>query len=535
MSTNEEHLADKAALRRERAKSQENEQETLATADRGRRERSLEDLRDAELRDGVRTDPRGDARRVGEKTADSVDREVPGSAGGLSGRRTMDPGTPTDPGKLTDTSLAIGAELPEGVGDRSLDGLLGDLPDLRQAGSSLPLGKDGALIASGTVGSVGSVGGNQAPVRQLDRSFGRDPDGNPVVVTTYGAGIDMGDLRSGSQGPDVTGTATVTTHRDGTTTTLVQETLKMGDGSSVMAQDDGTTRTETWINPDGTVQHTSSTTRSTDSEGRVTTQTVQRDADGAITSTTTRVVDPLGVITTTDVDADGNVTTTVTDEDGNELSGPSEAGDYPTDTSGSGSTDDDSDNGSDDGTDDGGEDDTDAGSDDLPADDSGTAVAWVTDGGDGPLGIGGIDPTRLDLVTITTGGTVLDDRTTNTGNPDLQPEGPSFDLDDLLVSGDDEPRGDDLNGGSGELDPQRLDPFTVTIGGTVLDDRTTNTGNPDLRPEGPQFDPSLIPPDLGNDTVGINDPDYGDRGVGELGIIDPDYGDRGIDGFGPQP
>jgi hypothetical protein len=283
----------------------------------------------------------------------------------------------------------------------------------------------------------------------------------------------------------------------------------------VSARDDGTTRTETWFNPDGTVSRSNSTVVERSDRGTTTT-TTWRDGDGAVAGSRTVTVDPLGSITTREVDRHGNESVTVTDADGKPLAQPSAPGDYPSsgsDTnSDTGTTDDDSDNGSDDGSDDN---DDDTG---TPVDDgnSGEAVARIDE--ESSAHSATFDPSRADIITTTTGGTVVDERNTNTGNPKHQQDKPTDLPPDDGTDPADSPRGDDPAGNTGfgtAPDPSRVDIITTTTGGTVVDERITNTGNPDHQPEDPTLDPSTLPPD---DGTGTGRPD----GSGHYTGITPD-------------
>jgi hypothetical protein len=140
-----------------------------------------------------------------------------------------------------------------------------------------------------------------------------------------------------------------------------------------------------------------------------------------------------------------------------------------------------------------------------PADDFGPekgdedVTERVDDESGAHLEIGHPNTSELDMFDLS-GGTVVDVRNTNTGNPDHRPEGPSLDPSTLPPDdGTGEPRTDDESGAHLEIghpDTSELDMFDLS-GGTVVDVRNTNTGNPDHRPEGPSLDPSTLPPDDG--------------------------------------
>jgi hypothetical protein len=166
--------------------------------------------------------------------------------------------------------------------------------------------------------------------------------------------------------------------------------------------------------------------------------------------------------------------------------------------------------------------------------------------------IGHPDTSELDLFAVS-GGTVFDVRTTNTGNPGHRPEGPSFDPSTLppddgtrvgRATGDEDEMDDldiqrrtvdDDQGGHLEIghpDTSELDLFEVG-GGTVFDVRSTNTGNPGHRPEGPSFDPSTLPTDdgtrVGRDT---GDEDEMDDLDIQRRTVDDDQGTPGAAGGG---
>ena len=109
-------------------------------------------------------------------------------------------------------------------------------------------------------------------------------------------------------------------------------------------------------------------------------------------------------------------------------------------------------------------------------------------GGDLTIGGGLLDHPNSD-------GNPFDDPVTNFGNPKHRPEGPdTSDPEDAIR--DRNPVPDDPRGGDGhEHVPTRgYDPSTLTAGGAIVDERNTNTGNPDHQPERPETDKKSPPP-----------------------------------------
>jgi hypothetical protein len=167
------------------------------------------------------------------------------------------------------------------------------------------------------------------------------------------------------------------------------------------------------------------------------------------------------------------------------------------------------------------------------------------------LAIGHPDTSELDMFDVA-GGAVFDVRITNTGNPANRPEGPSFDPSTLppddgtrvgRATGDEDEMEDldiqrrtvDDDGSGGVLPighPDTSDMFDV-VGGAAFDVQTTNTGNPGLRPEGPSFDPSTLPPDdgtrVGRDTGDEDEMDDLDL---QRRTVDGDEGTPGQSGGG---
>jgi hypothetical protein len=413
---------------------------------------------------------------------------------------------------LPDPTDALSKGLATSRGDDRVAGLLGDLPDLRPGTTPRPPGglRDPELYAAGTIEPPGRLGG---PIKTESVSSTRDDKGNIVTVTEFSQGFlegTPGEVRS-------KGTTTVVISPDGTSTTATREVItfpqKDGGTETFVISDDGKTRTEVGLKPDGTPSHTNVTTMETKPDGTTVKETTRRDAngdfvssksvtmkDGVVTGSKTVTVDPLGSKTTVEIDRDGRETKTVTDADGKPLAQPSAPGDYPSSgsdtSSGTGTTDDDNDNDNDD--------DDDDSDDGTPVDDgnSGEAVARIDD--ESGAHSATFDPSRADLIATTTAGTIVDERTTNTGNPKHQPDQPTDLPPDDGTDPADSPRGDDPAGNTGfgtAPDPSRADTIiTTTTAGTVVDERNTNTGNPQHRPDGPTLDPTTLPPDDGTGT-----------------------------------